>query len=242
MSKKFNPLLKNTIIREELDYQRINPKILFAGDKLSRPEKKTTRDVVLIFDTGLLFILSAMRSKFKDALFNVSLRFLMQHLKRQQHFSKFLPNIQTGSYGDDHSSSAHDNSSQTHATEVKNIIAKQQTTMNKSRKKVAITGDLVDSLGESMIVSILDRLGIAFQVGMYFYDQRMNLDFYLKDHDIYVEFWGMENNPNYNQRRTQKEAKIKELGLEVISIESYEVNNAPKLEQRLKTLLNLEPS
>lgn len=250
LSNKINLFLKTTIIQPEIDYIRVNPRQLFAWDKLSHAQKKITKDMILVFATGFFFILSAMRSELKDALLNVSLRFFLQYSKRQQQFNTFLPlfsadeaPLQLPELNQDIKTNTSTSTvDQDRLGTKENSFDISSIPGSKHKKRVAITGHLVDSLAESMIVCLLDRLHIDFQVGMYFYEHRMNLDFYLKDHDIYLEYWGVQNNSGYDQRRKEKEAKIKELGLQVLSIEADEVNNAPKLEKRLKKALRLESS
>ena len=250
LSNKINLFLKTTIIQPEIDYIRVNPRQLFAWDKLSHAQKKITKDMILVFATGFFFILSAMRSELKDAMLNVSLRFFLQYSKRQQQFNTFLPllsvdeaPLQLPELNQDTKTSTSTSTvdqdrlgTKDNSSDISSIPG------SKHKKRVAITGHLVDSLAESMIVCLLDRLHIDFQVGMYFYEQRMNLDFYLKDHDIYLEYWGIQNNSGYDQRRKEKEAKIKELGLQVLSIEADEVNDAPKLEKRLQLALGVASS
>lgn len=113
---------------------------------------------------------------------------------------------------------------------------------NITGKKVAITGDLVDSRGELIIVSILERLGVKFQVGAAFFHYKTNFDFYLKGRGIIIEYWGMENKPEYEANRRRKENVVKTLGLKLVSIESTEVDNVPMLLQRLKSVLLLTKS
>lgn len=103
-------------------------------------------------------------------------------------------------------------------------------------KKVAITGDLVDSRGELIIVSILERLGVKFQVGVAFFHHKTNFDFYLKGRGIIIEYWGMENRPEYEENRRRKENVVKTLGLTLVSVESTEVDNVPMLLKRLKSI------
>lgn len=104
-------------------------------------------------------------------------------------------------------------------------------------KKIAITGDLVDSRGELIIVSILERLGVKFQVGVAFFHHKTNFDFYLPGRGIIIEYWGMENKPEYEANRRRKENVVKTLGLQLVSIESTEVDNVPLLLKRLKSIL-----
>lgn len=250
LSNKINLFLKTTIIQPDLDYVRVNPRQLFAWDKLSHAQKKITKDMILVFATGFFFILSAMRSELKDAMLNVSLRFFLQYSKRQQQFNTFLPLLSSDEAPlqlpelnqDMKTSTSTSTVDQDRLGTKENSSDISSIPESKHKKRVAITGHLVDSLAESMIVCLLDRLHIDFQVGMYFYEHRMNLDFYLKDHDIYLEYWGVQNNSGYDQRRKEKEAKIKELGLRVLSIEADEVNNAPKLEKRLQLALGVASS
>lgn len=106
-----------------------------------------------------------------------------------------------------------------------------------SGKKIAITGDLVDSRGELIIVSILERLGVKFQVGVAFFHHKTNFDFYLKGRGMIIEYWGMENKPEYQANRRRKEQVVKMLGLQLVSVESTEVDNMPMLLKRLKSIL-----
>lgn len=50
-------------------------------------------------------------------------------------------------------------------------------------------------------------------------------DFYLSDYDVYVEFWGLMNNPNYRRTMMLKMKEYKEIKLRYISLYPNNLKN-----------------
>jgi len=92
------------------------------------------------------------------------------------------------------------------------------------------------SIGEKKIAETLRDYGIRFR-----YEPKLTLegitlhpDFYLPDHDVYIEFWGMENvNKSYRNKRRKKMELYQRNGIRVISIYPHQLRdlrrNLPRL-------------
>jgi hypothetical protein len=50
-------------------------------------------------------------------------------------------------------------------------------------------------------------------------------DFYLPQHKVYIEYWGLEDNPNYAQRKREKEEIYKRHSMQLISVTDAEIKN-----------------
>lgn len=72
------------------------------------------------------------------------------------------------------------------------------------------------SKGERLIARVLERNGLRFE-----YEARLagyKPDFYLPDHGIVIEYWGMTD-AAYIERRLRKTERFLAAGLRVVSIE-----------------------
>jgi hypothetical protein len=56
-------------------------------------------------------------------------------------------------------------------------------------------------------------------------EQQMYCDFYLPEYDLYIEFWGLENNPKYKARKDKKLEIYRTNELRLIEIKDDHINN-----------------
>jgi len=101
----------------------------------------------------------------------------------------------------------------------------------------AADGTVVQSDGERQIAEELAALGIAFR-----YDNRFRIvkgyairpDFYLPEFDLYIEYWGMEDNLDYRIGMLEKLKLYQQAGKRLISLHAHE---KPRLRQALREKL-----
>ncbi|UTW61823.1 glycerol kinase [bacterium SCSIO 12741] len=102
-------------------------------------------------------------------------------------------------------------------------------------KKRTSDGHLVRSRGELLIDNFFYQNGIVHA-----YEKKVNIDepmycdFYLPQNKIYVEFWGMEDDPSYRQRKQKKLDLYSKYNFELIEINSADIDN---LDEVLETKL-----
>ena len=100
-----------------------------------------------------------------------------------------------------------------------------ETQVELNKKIEAKDGTVVQSDGERIIADELARLGIAFR-----YDNRFRIikgyairpDFYLPEFDLYIEYWGMENNLDYQVGMLEKKKLYQQAGKRLISLYARE--------------------
>jgi hypothetical protein len=62
-------------------------------------------------------------------------------------------------------------------------------------------------------------------------------DWYVPDHDIYVEYWGMTDDAGYRRTRERKIEEYKRLQLKLLSIERKDLDNLDEtLRERFREL------
>lgn len=101
----------------------------------------------------------------------------------------------------------------------------------------AANGTVVQSEGERMIAEELAALGIVFR-----YDNRFRIvkgyairpDFYLPEFDLYVEYWGMEANLDYQIGMREKKKLYQQAGKKLVSLYAHE---NPRLRAALREKL-----
>jgi hypothetical protein len=101
----------------------------------------------------------------------------------------------------------------------------------------AATGTVVQSEGERIIAEELAALGIVFR-----YDNRFRIlkgyairpDFYLPEFDLYVEYWGMEDNLDYQVGMLEKKKLYQQAGKKLISLH---LSDKPNLREKLREKL-----
>jgi hypothetical protein len=102
----------------------------------------------------------------------------------------------------------------------------------------AANGTVVQSDGERMIAVELAAMGIVFR-----YDNRFRIvkgyairpDFYLPEFDLYIEYWGMEDNLDYQIGMMEKKKLYQQAGKKVVSLYAKE---KPRLREVLREKLN----
>ncbi len=90
-------------------------------------------------------------------------------------------------------------------------------------------GVYVRSLSELFIAQWLyaNRVAFEYERKVYFSScgQSALCDFYLPDYDIYVEFWGMEGNGQYESYKLWKEPLYKRNGYRLVSLHFEDLKN-----------------
>ena len=103
----------------------------------------------------------------------------------------------------------------------------------------AVNGTVVQSDGERIIAGELTAMGITFR-----YDNRFRIikgyairpDFYLPEFDLYVEYWGMEGNLDYEIGMMEKKKLYQQAGKKLVSLHAHE---KPRLRIALREKLGL---
>ena len=101
----------------------------------------------------------------------------------------------------------------------------------------AANGTVVQSDGERIVAEELAALGIAFR-----YDNRFRIikgyairpDFYLPEFDLYIEYWGMEDNTDYRIGMMEKQKLYQQAGKKLVSLYAHE---KPRLREALREKL-----
>lgn len=89
----------------------------------------------------------------------------------------------------------------------------------------AANGTVVQSDGERIIAEELATLGLVFR-----YDNRFRIvkgyairpDFYLPEFDLYIEYWGMEDNLDYQIGMMEKKKLYQQAGKKLVSLHAHE--------------------
>lgn len=98
----------------------------------------------------------------------------------------------------------------------------------------AADGTVVQSDGERIIADELAAMGVEFR-----YDNRFRIikgyairpDFYLPELDLYIEYWGMEDNLDYRIGMLEKKKLYQQAGKRLLSLYS---RDKPNLRQKLR--------
>jgi DNA-directed RNA polymerase subunit RPC12/RpoP len=96
----------------------------------------------------------------------------------------------------------------------------------------AADGTLVQSAGERRIAEWLASQGIAYR-----YDNRFRIikgysirpDFYLPEYDLYIEYWGMEGNLDYEIGMLEKKKLYQQAGKRLLSVYRRDLPDLPNL-------------
>jgi len=89
----------------------------------------------------------------------------------------------------------------------------------------AANGTVVQSAGERIIAEVLAAMGFVFR-----YDNRFRIvkgyairpDFYLPEFDLYIEYWGMEDNLDYQIGMMEKKKLYQQAGKKLVSLYASE--------------------
>jgi hypothetical protein len=101
----------------------------------------------------------------------------------------------------------------------------------------AANGTVVQSDGERIIAEELAAMGVVFR-----YDNRFRIvkgyairpDFYLPEFDLYIEYWGMEDNLDYQIGMMEKKKLYQQAGKKLLSLHAHE---KPRLREALREKL-----
>lgn len=101
----------------------------------------------------------------------------------------------------------------------------------------AANGTVVQSDGERIIADELAAMGLVFR-----YDNRFRIvkgyairpDFYLPEFDLYIEYWGMEDNLDYQIGMMEKKKLYQQAGKKLVSLHAHE---KPRLREALRDKL-----
>jgi hypothetical protein len=114
-----------------------------------------------------------------------------------------------------------------------------ETRVELNKTIVAAGGTVVQSEGERAIAEELAAMGIAFR-----YDNRFRIvkgyairpDFYLPEFDLYIEYWGMEGNLDYEIGMLEKKKLYQQAGKKLVGLQARE---RPRLREALREKLSL---
>lgn len=108
----------------------------------------------------------------------------------------------------------------------------------------AADGTVVQSEGERIIAEFLAQHGVPYR-----YDNRFRIikgyairpDFYLPESDLYIEYWGMEDNLDYQIGMLEKKKLYQQAGKRLVSFYGREKADLPRLlRERLGRYMRLE--
>lgn len=90
----------------------------------------------------------------------------------------------------------------------------------------ASDGHMVRSRAEAMIDAWLyeNRIVHAYE-RLVRVEQKMYCDFYLPEYDLYIEFWGLENDPKYRARKEKKLEIYRQNELRLVEIKDEHISN-----------------
>jgi hypothetical protein len=91
------------------------------------------------------------------------------------------------------------------------------------------------SLGEKTIDDYLHTHGIFHEKEPAYPEGNYRVDFAVKG--VFIEYFGLQGNPEYEQRTKEKQRIWKKHGVDLISISPKDLVNAAKLESRLQQVL-----
>lgn len=112
---------------------------------------------------------------------------------------------------------------------------------------VTRSGVKVRSRAEQRIANYFDSIGLRYQyekellAGALLKESISQPDFYLPDHDVYVEYWGLldikdaDEREKYSRSMDYKLARYRELGIKLISLYPDDLKNiSPIFRQKFK--------
>lgn len=114
-----------------------------------------------------------------------------------------------------------------------------ETRVDLNKTVQAADGTVVQSAGERLVAEELAALGLAYR-----YDHRFRIvkgyairpDFYLPEFDLYIEYWGLEDNLDYQIGMLEKKQLYQQAGKKLVSLYAHE---KPRLRQALREKLAL---
>ena len=95
-------------------------------------------------------------------------------------------------------------------------------------------GDYVQSFGEKLIADFLYKNGINYiydkPVRFSFFQRRaIRPDFYLPDYNVYIEYWGMEGDKDYDRKAVWKRKIYEKYKKKLISIYKEQKDKIPEI-------------
>jgi hypothetical protein len=104
-----------------------------------------------------------------------------------------------------------------------------------TQKKIVSTykcldGDIVKSRGELIIDNLLTELWIEhiYEKIIYIKGNKIKCDWFLPNFEIYIEYWGLEGDKNYLDRKNEKIKLYNKANLKLISVENADFNDIYK--------------
>lgn len=115
----------------------------------------------------------------------------------------------------------------------------------KAQKMITKKGEQVKSKSEWKIANILRKLGLEYiyekSVPVWSRKKVYNLqpDFYLSQFDVYIEFWGMINDPVYKKKMVWKKKMYDRHNIKVMHLYPYHMYQKPAkvIMKKLKKLV-----
>lgn len=108
--------------------------------------------------------------------------------------------------------------------------------------KITKDGHKVRSRGEVIIDNLLYDLGIKHEYEIYLKlgKERVSPDFYLPLLDKFIEFWGLTDDPDYQQRKNKKISLYKSHDVEFLSLYAQDVDDHQKLMKKIQNFVDIE--
>jgi len=106
-------------------------------------------------------------------------------------------------------------------------------------------GDSVQSHGEKIIANHLfqNNIRYVYDIPMrlsFFQYKKIRPDFFLPELDIYIEYWGMKGDPNYDRKTEWKTSLYTKYNKKLISLYSYQKDQIPSiLDREIKKLSSI---
>lgn len=110
-------------------------------------------------------------------------------------------------------------------------------TKRNRKKTLCKDGHIVDSASEAIVDNFLSDNGICHQVHVRYPKTKLISDFFLTEHGVYVEFFGMPGRKKYRQKMRRKQFFFEKSGLRVIEILPDDLFAPGALEEKFKEFL-----
>lgn len=110
-------------------------------------------------------------------------------------------------------------------------------TKRNRKKTLCKDGHIVDSASEAIVDNFLSDNLICHQIHVRYPKTKMISDFYLTEHGVYVEFFGMPGRKKYRQKMQRKRFFFEKSGIRVIEILPDDLFTPGVLENKFKEFL-----
>ncbi|MHA1793773.1 MAG: hypothetical protein ACTSVI_14110 [Promethearchaeota archaeon] len=121
------------------------------------------------------------------------------------------------------------------------IVASEQDKV--TGRYVCNDGHVVRSRGEAMIDNWLskNRITHEYEHQIKLGDAKIKYDWYLPEHDVYIEYWGLMQNKKYVKRRKEKEKLYAVHDKKLISINNKDIEDInTRVKEKLMQFLSIE--